>query len=182
MKPYFILALTLTVPLQAQQEVKRPFRDAATHASLLPEFKKSQIQSPVRKFEPAVGEDATKTNLPSNLIERSDVISFNGTTTLVPKLSIIQIPKKFESRINNHTPGNRIMRWNEFYSLNRGWITVVNVSRIQAEGKEPIDPAIVEIYSKSNNLVIAIYMDGPISILPPKEETPSIQTANKDSE
>lgn len=182
MKLIPIVTLALCTTLHAQQNAKRPFRDAATHESLLPTYKKAQLQSPVSKFTPAEGEDATKVNLPSNLIERSDVISFNGTTTLVPKFAIIDIPEQYKNRINNHTPGNRIMRWNEFYTLNRGWITTVNVSRAQAEGNEPIAPEIVEIYSKSRNLVIAIYKNGPISMLAPKEKTEPVQTDSKETE
>ena len=127
-------------------------------------------------------EDSTKVNLPGNLIERSDVISFNGTTTLVPKKAIIDIPEQYKSRLNNHKPGNRIVRWNEFLSLNRGWITTVSVSRTQAEGNEPVDPKTVEVYSKSKNLVIAVYQGGPVSMLPQKKEEAPIQTASKDTE
>jgi hypothetical protein len=177
MKQLLILTIALSGIVHGQQ---RQFRDAATHDSLLPLFQKSQRETPVRKFTPSTGEDPTVTNVPGNLIERSDVISFNGNTTLIPKFAIIQIPASFKERINNHTPGNRIVTWGGFYSVNRGWITTVEVSRLQAEGKEPIAPEIVDVYSKSRNLVIATFNGAPISVLPPKEEENPIQTASKE--
>lgn len=176
MKNPIILTLLLTIGIYAQQGGKPVYRVAATHESLLPIAKEAQAQNPVTKFEPATGPDSSVT-VPGNLIERSDVISFNGNTTLVPKLAIIQVPKNFQSRINNHTPGNLIVTWPDFIAVNRGWITTVEVSQTQAEGKDPIAPEIVEVYSKTRNLVIATYRGGPISILPPKiEETPLQET------
>ena len=181
MKHLLILTIALTSALYAQQGGKLPFRDAATHDSLLPVFVKSRQESPVRKFAPSEGEDSSVKNVPGNLIERSDVLSFNGNTTLVPKLAIIQIPSKFKARVNNHTPGNRIVTWGGFYALNRGWITTVEVSRLQAEGKEPIAPEIVDLFSTSRNLVIATFKGAAISVLPQKEEEPLIQTASKET-
>ena len=181
MKSILIIIGILAVAVQAQQQGKPVFRDAATHDSLLPAFQKIRLESPLRKFEPSEGEDSSVKNVPGNLIERSDVLSFNGNTTLIPKLAIIQIPSKFKGRVNNHTPGNRIVTWGGFYALNRGWITTVEVSRLQAEGKEPIAPEIVEMYSKSRNLIIAAFKGAAISVLPQKEEEPLIQIANKET-
>lgn len=180
MKKLLIITIALSGAMHGQQGERRPFRDAATHESLLPLYQKSQREAPVRGFSPSTGEDPTVTNVPGNLIKRSDVISFNGNTTLIPKLAIIQIPASFKGRVNNHTPGNRIVSWGGFFPLNRGWITTVEVSRLQAEGKEPIAPEIVEIFSKNPNLVIATFQGAPISVLPPKEENP-IQTASKEA-
>lgn len=180
MKQLLILAIAFGGSLHAQQAAKPVFRDAATHESLLPVFRKAQQQSPVSNFTPSEGEDATTRNQPGNLIERSDVLSFNGNTTLIPKLAIIQTPANFKDRVNNHTPGNRIVSWGGFYALNRGWITTVEVSRLQAEGKEPISPEIVDVYSKSRNLVIATFKGAAISVLPQKEEEAPIQTASKE--
>ena len=86
-------------------------------------------------------------------------------------------PKQYEDRINNHVPGNKVVGWLEFYTLNRGWITTVEVSRVQAEGKEPLAEDITENLSKSRNLVIATYSTGPISILPLQEKDEKAATA-----
>ena len=53
---------------------------------------------------------------------------------------------------------------------NRGWITTVEVSRVQAEGNLAIAEETRERIGKSMNLVVATYMGGPISVLPLKEE------------
>lgn len=158
--------------INAQHRPVPVYRVAATHESLTPIAEKAHAQNPLMNLEPAIGSDPTVTAVPGNLIERSDVISFNGNTTLVPKLAIIQVPEKLSRRLNNHTPGNLIVTWPEFFAVNRGWITTVEVSRSQAEGKDPIAPEIVEVYAKTRNLVIATYKGGPISVLPPMVVTP----------
>lgn len=180
MKPFLILTVAMAGALHGQQGNKPVFRDAATHDSLLPSFRKAQNDSPVSKFTPSEGEDSTTKDQPGNLIERSDVLSFNGDTTLIPKLAIIQTPASYKERVNNHTPGNRIVSWGAFHAVNRGWITTVEVSREQAEGKEPIPPGIVDSYTKSRNLVIATYQGAAISVLPQKEETTTNQTASEE--
>ena len=73
------------------------------------------------------------------------------------------------------------MSWMDFFTLNRGWITTVEVSRVQAEGNEALAEEISTRIGKSTNLVVATYMGGPISVLPPKvpeEEKVSTETAN----
>lgn len=180
MKPLLFLTIALAGSLHGQQAGKPAFRDAATHETLLPAFRNARSENPVAKLTPSEGEDASVKNRPGNLIERSDVLSFGGNTTLIPKLAIIHTPEKFKDRVNNHIPGNRIVTWGGFYSLNRAWITTVEVSREQAEGKETIPPEIVDAYSKSNNLVIATFKGAAISVLPKKEEAAPVQPASEE--
>jgi hypothetical protein len=77
------------------------------------------------------------------------------------------VPKNLADRLK-FQPGSRIQSWEEFYSQNRGWITTVEVSRVQAEGNSPIAEEIAARIGKSMNLVVAVYKGGPISVLPPK--------------
>jgi hypothetical protein len=72
-------------------------------------------------------------------------------------------------------PGATIQSWSEFYAANRGWITTVEVSRVQAEGNEPLAEETKRQLSKCGNLVVATYLGGPISLLPLKE--PEVKTA-----
>ena len=153
--------------LHAQQEVKAPvFRDAATHQSLVPILREASGNDPMKKLEKSEGADPAKENQPQNLIESSDLISFQGLTTLVPKRAIMQLPEKFKDRINNHTPGNRVVGWLEFHAMNRGWITTVEISRSQAGGREALAEDLSEQLTKSKNMVVTVLDSGPISSMP----------------
>jgi hypothetical protein len=166
----FILAL-LVSQLHGQAEPKKPaFRDAATNETLTEKYKEVSTKGPMRKFKEATGEDASVKNKVGNLLENSDFITFNGNTTLVPKNALIQIPEKYKTRINNHKPGSKILSWTDFYSLNRGWISTVEVSLAQAKAEKPISPELLDTLNKKGNLVVAVLKNGPITVLPKKVE------------
>ncbi len=112
-------------------------------------------------------EDPSKVNQPEDLISKSDIISYNGMTTLVPKRAIIQMPESFAQRVG-HPDGSRIVSWTEFYAANRGWITTLEVSRAQAAGREPFPKETTVTLSKSTTMVVATFSGGTISVLPPK--------------
>lgn len=167
----FILAI-LASQLHGQAETKKPaFRDAATSESLVDKYRETSTKGPTKQFKEATGEDASVKNKVGNLLDNSEFITFNGSTTLVPKNALIQIPAKYKDRINNHKPGSKILSWIDFYSLNRGWISTVEVNLAQARGETPIAPELMETLTKNGNLVVAVLKGGPISVRPPKAET-----------
>lgn len=152
-------------------------RDAATHEQLLPLYRKAMEEDPMHKMLPAKGPDPS-TAPRADLVSDSDVICYNGSVTLVPKRAILQMPKNLADRFKYHL-GAKLMSWADFYSVNRGWITTVEVSRIQAEGSIPIAEETQKQMAKSANLIVATYQAGPISVLPlkvPAETT--IKTSN----
>jgi hypothetical protein len=154
---------------QASREAM-PFRDAATNESLTSKYKQVSNEGPTKKFREATGEDASVKNRVGNLLENSDFITFNGNTTLVPKNALIQIPERYADRINNHKQGSKVLSWADFLTLNRGWISTVEVTLAQAKGETPISPELMETLTKNQNLVVAVLQNGPISIRPPKVE------------
>lgn len=166
-----ILVASVIAPLAHAAPMQ--MRDAATHEQLSQKLRVMEQADPMKKLPVSKCEDPSK-NLPKDLISQSDMISFGGMTTLVPKMAILQIPKAYADRIK-YVPGTQITSWSDFYALNRGWITTVEISRVQAEGKEPLPEATTKVLSKSGNLIVATYMGGPISKLPPK--TPVDQNA-----
>jgi hypothetical protein len=92
--------------------------------------------------------------------------------TLVPKHAILQIPESYTARLKIE-PGVKIVGWADFFAANRGWITTVEISRGQAEGKELIAEDTQTMLTKCRNLVVATYQGGPISLLPPKVTPPA---------
>lgn len=193
MKPWIAISLLGALTASANP----PMRDATTHDQLSLQYRKAAQEDPMRKLpaaksgEPVKVGDSEKGNEPTknadvvknaepakpapppSLLAQSDIICFNGMATLVPKRAIMQIPKNLADRLK-YLPGSKLMGWRDFYALNRGWITTVEVSRIQAEGNSPLAEETHKKIVKSGNLIVATYQGGPISLLPlkvPVEET-----------
>ncbi len=141
-------------------------RDSLTADQLASQRGLMEREDPMKKLGVAAGEDPAKL-LPKDLISESDIISFGGLTTLVPKHAILQIPKNFAGRLK-FVPGSEIKGWSDFYAVNRGWITTVEISLAQAEGKEPLPESTSQQLAKSGNLIVAVFRGGPVSMLPAK--------------
>ncbi len=178
MKTILPLLLSATAALATggeQPELRKQFRDAATHEQLAHALRKAEQRDPMKKREAVAGEDPSKVNRPVNLLEQSDIISFRGLATLVPKQAILAVPPRYKQLLAAQ-PGDRFVGWADFYARNRGWITTVEVSRIQAEGNQEIPQETREQIGKSTNLVVATYQSGPISVLPLKKAEPPVET------
>lgn len=148
----------------------RPMRDSVNHEELVLKYKQATSQDIYKTHQmlPLTGKDPTKENQPGDLISRSDIICFNGLTTLVPKKSIITVPKNYEGRLK-HIPGSKLVSWKEFYESNRGWITTVEITRQQAAGVSSLNEETSKRVSLSKNLMVATLHGGPISLLPPTD-------------
>lgn len=163
--------LSATLLSVADEGAKKPvFRDVATHEDLVLRLREAEQQDPMKNLAKSEGKDPSVENQPQNLLESSDLISFQGLTTLVPKRAIIKLPDAFKGRVNNPQPGNRVVGWLEFYSMNRGWITTVEITRAQAGGREDFAEGVSGQLDKSKNMVVAVLESGPISYLPYKGE------------
>lgn len=142
-------------------------RDAATHEELSLQYRKTSQEDPMSKLAAAKGPDPSTANPMKSLIGDSEVLCFNGMVTLVPKRAVLQIPKSMADRLK-YQPGAKLLSWAQFYALNRGWITTVEVSRVQAAGTSAMSEVTQKQISKSANLIVATYQAGPISVLPLK--------------
>jgi hypothetical protein len=167
------IALTAAHTASAQPEM----RDAATHEQLQKKSHAAVIQDPMKKLPPANESDPAK-DAPKDLISQSDILSFDGTFTLVPKRAILAIPKDLEKR-SQLVNATKLVGWAEFHANNRGWITTLEVTREQAEGNSPIDEDILNSFKDSTTIVVATYHGGPISILPPKTPTAEEKTSEE---
>jgi hypothetical protein len=100
---------------------------------------------------------------PVDLLARSTIIRSGGSITLVPKESIIYVPKEYMDRIGQD-PTATILSWNDFIPLNRGWISCLELSYNQAIGKEPLPIAAIEKMKKYGNLIVATASGNPITV------------------
>lgn len=142
-------------------------RESATHEQLVVKYRQASQAEPVGKA-PVKGKDSSTASPPKSLIGESDIICFNGTVALIPKRAILQMPKNMAERFV-YKPGAKLLGWADFYALHRGWITTIEVSRIQAEGNSPLAEETKKKMVKSGNLIIATYQAAPISVLPLKK-------------
>lgn len=142
-------------------------KEGMTHQQLLMARRQADSMDPMRHLEAIKGEDPSVVNRPQSLLGASDIISFGKFATLVPKRAILQIPKNYAGRIQMKS-GVTLQSWSDFYAQNRGWITTVEVTRVQAEGNDSIAEETKTQMTKTGNLVIATYLGGPISVLPLK--------------
>ena len=147
-------------------------RDAATHDELVPKLRQVEQNDPMKHLPAAKGRNPSAVFHPKDILSQSDIISFQGLATLVPKHAILLIPKNYQNRIAMQ-PDAKIVSWADFYVANRGWITTVEVNRTQAEGNLALPDKTQKRMSESGNLVVATYMGGPISVLPLKESKAS---------
>ena len=158
-------------------------RDVATHDQLSEKLRVANNQSPLSQLKAVEGEDPTKAKS-EDFISRSDFMSFAGRATIIPKRAILHTPAAMGERIKLQ-PGSKIQTWSEFFAMNRSWISTVEVTRAQAEGKVPLAEDLIKRIEKSTTVVVATYQGGPISVLPIKapETVPAAapattQTAN----
>lgn len=169
-KPIVLLGL-IALPVAAEAEPKKKeFRDAATHQEISGKLERAMRADPMTMLDKSTGPDPSKENKPADLFEQSDIICFGGRATLVPKRAILSAPDGVRGRLAL-SPGAKFVPWSEFYRLNRGWISTVEVSRVQAEGRELIDEETRDRIGKSRNLVVATFKGGPISVLEPVAES-----------
>jgi len=161
---------------QVAMAPKAVMRDVATHEDIVAAGRKAAEENKTPAFIPIQRKDPSVANKPGDLISRSDILCFGGIATLVPKRAVIHIPKGVASRIGMQD-GVKIVTWPDFLAANRAWITTLNVSRLQAEGNEPLSEATLKSFVKESRLVVATYEGGTISVLPLKvPETPTVAT------
>ena len=141
-------------------------QDAATHEQLALQLRKTLQDDPMRRLPASQGDDPAR-NRPRNLLSQSDILCFGGVATLLPKRAILLLPKTLASR-SEFTEGAALMGWAEFFARNRGWITTVEVPRLQAEGSEPLTTEVTRSLAEATRVVVATCQGGPISVLPLK--------------
>jgi len=160
-----LAAAALAAISHADESARPPMRDAATHDQLVSQLLTAQKNDPMKRLQSVTTPDPVVSNPPKDLISDSEILCFGGMATLVPKRAVLSIPANLENRLQYQTAA-KILSWLEFYSQNRGWITTLEVTQRQAEGKQPLAKDIAEQVRTSAALVVATFQGGPISVLP----------------
>ncbi len=159
-------AFPLVATGQVSAAGRPPMRVAPTHEQLVLQLRKTEQQEANRPpSQVPLSEDASKLEQPGSLMSQSHVLCYGGNLTLVPKRSVLQIPKKYEDRMQAVQPA-KVLSFSDFQSANRSWISTFEVSRAQAQGKEPLADEAKTHMSKTGNLIIATYRGNPIEVMP----------------
>ena len=175
--PFIALACCLGYATASPDHGAPVMRDAATHDQLVQGLRKTEQTDPMQKLAAASGEDPAAQNRPADLLDRSDMITFNGLSTLVPKRAILSVPKEMKDRVAAGA-ATRLVSWSEFFTANRAWITTEEITYQQAAGAEPLPEETADRIGKSTNLVVATYQGGPISFTRPAAVPTSPQPTN----
>lgn len=129
------------------------------------EISARQKSSPVAALQQQVAGAEAKVARPAeeSLIKQSDVLSDGNNWTLVPKSAVLHVPLALSNRVGAK-PLGRLLSWNDFLTVNRGWLFTEEVTFDQAAGKAPIPPSRAEFWKKNGKVIVAVHLGGPISV------------------
>jgi hypothetical protein len=96
-------------------------------------------------------------------VKTSDVLSDGRNWTLVPRGAVLHVPQALSNRVDAKPIGN-LLSWNDFLTVNRGWLFTEEVTPEQAAGKASIPPSRTEVWRKVGKVIVAIHLGGPVSI------------------
>lgn len=162
--PHPMKILTL-ISLLALPVLAGEMRDIASPDQLSQKLRMSEQQDPMKNLTIVEAEDPTKAAQPEDLLASSEVLTFNGIATLVPKGAVLAVPANLRSR-TGFQPGARLVPWNDFFAVNRGWIKTTEVSFDQAAGRAELAEGLRKQIEESRVIVIATMRQGPITVNP----------------
>jgi hypothetical protein len=154
--PLFLMTLAVATAIGAPQMTDRitPEEIAAR--------RKSSPMKVVDTPSVAAGPAAARPGEPS-LIKQSDILSDGHNWTIVPKGALLHVPEALANRVGARPIGTLLV-WNEFLTVNRGWLFTEEVTFAQAAGKAPIPASRTEFWQKNGKVIVAVHLGGPISV------------------
>jgi hypothetical protein len=93
----------------------------------------------------------------------SDVLSDGRNWTVVPRGAVLHVPRTLANRVDAK-PLCRLLSWDEFLTVNRGWLFTEEVTLDQANGKVAIPPSRSAIWKKNGKVVVATHLGGPLPV------------------
>lgn len=97
----------------------------------------------------------------------SDILVSSGFHTVVPKHAVLVVPDRLQQK-KASKPSGRFIIWPKFLNKNYGWLYKQEVTLDQASGKTPLTEEKMEQLKSLGKVVVAVYKNNPISVLPPK--------------
>ncbi len=97
----------------------------------------------------------------------SDILASSGFHTVVPRGAVLVVPQTHAKR-KVAKPTGVFTIWPKFLRKNYGWIHKYEVTLDQASGKTPISDEKMESLKSMGKVVVAVYKNNPISVLPAK--------------
>lgn len=128
--------------------------------------------------EPAKGSDQQAKPKLAHVYQNAHILANRGLHTVVPLRSIIYLPTKDKANLVE-IPSGKFRFWPDFLAKNRSWLTTYEVTLDQAKGLKPIPEEKIEELAKINRTVIATYRRNPISVRPPKVDSPDAADSEK---
>ncbi|WP_193214124.1 hypothetical protein [Luteolibacter marinus] len=121
---------------------------------------------------PPTGDSGKTTVRPGNqsIIAQSTILHDGETWTLLPKGAVLYTPPSRQANVDAK-PVGKLLTWNEFLVKNRAWIGTQEVDLDQAAGKRLIPEDRLQAWSKQNQVIVAVYLSGPISLVSPPSES-----------
>lgn len=169
-----LAACSLVAVSQGQVINRPPMRKAPTNEELILKLRASEQEMAAAAVAKPLSNatDPRAAQEPQDLISRSEILCYNGALTLIPKRAVLQYPQNLADRLKAQ-PGARVVGWPEFFAANRGWITTVEVSKVQAMGRQALSEDTATHITKCGKLVVATFNGNPISVHPvPAPEVP----------
>lgn len=117
---------------------------------------------------PISGAPRQRTVKDKNIYRTSDVLVSRGYHTVLPKRCVIFIPPNLKDKMVETKPGGQFIMWDKFLRKNYGWLQKMEVSYQEALGNEPVSEAKMLRVKQTGKVVIAVYKNRPVSMLPPK--------------
>ncbi len=99
----------------------------------------------------------------------SDILASSGFHTVVPRGAVLVVPERHAKR-KISKPTGVFTIWPKFLRKNYGWIYKYEVTLDQASGKTPISAEKMESLKGMGKIVVAVYKNNPISVLPAKPQ------------
>lgn len=158
---FFSLAWVCLTSAEPEKTAPAPVM-RPTHADIA---KKRQEQDKAATTKGKTSDQPLVKTKKRSLINNSTLLTSFGKWTLVPRGSVIYLPKHLRSKIAPKPQGD-LVNWKIFLHKNRGWIHLHPVTMIQAQGKEAINAKTIKAYQSIGKIVIATCAGGPISVAP----------------
>lgn len=107
--------------------------------------------------------------LRQDIYRNSVILQAGGSHTVLPPHSILHLPRSLR-QMSATRPIGDYLPWPEFYARNRSAVLTHSVTLEQALGKTPIGQDVSRQLRKINRIVVALYQNNPVSVLPASRE------------